>query len=52
MSERRLEEFPFPLDDGVIAYLRLPHNGLTDNEYRRLQEFLWSLVLDPPEDTP
>jgi hypothetical protein len=45
-EERRLTEYPFPLDDGTTAFLRLPKTGITENESARLQEFIYALVVN------
>ena len=45
-----LDEYPFPLQNGGMAYLRLPRHGLDEEDCQRLQEFLWSLVIDKTED--
>jgi hypothetical protein len=44
-KDRRLAEYPFPLDDGTMAFLRLPKEGITENESARLQEFIYALVV-------
>lgn len=41
---RPLLDFPFPLDDGRLAWMRLPGGGLNDEEVERLCAYLRALV--------
>lgn len=42
-----LLDYPFPLDRGYLAHLRLPADGLTTQDAERLHEAIDSLVTDP-----
>ena len=45
-----LVEYPFPLREGRLCYLRLPPN-LTDTEVKRLTAFLYALVFAAAGDS-
>ena len=43
-----LVDIPFPLSDSTepTMWLRVPRGGLSDADATRLQEMIWSLVID------
>lgn len=49
MSYRQIIDYPFPLDNGQLAHLRLPFD-LSDGEIRRLRAMLLTLFVSNREE--
>lgn len=51
MNPRRQIEIPFPIRDFIVV-LRIPAEGLTTREAKRLAAFVQTLDTEPPYLTP